>query len=526
MRKQILAILLKIDFLAVNPQLTQRARLRGKKEESLIFYLGQQIFLTSLIFIVVYGLTIFPIDFYHFPGLMSYYFLLFNGLALLQGIASINHLFFNEQGLKEYLPLPVTLQEIYLSKSLIALLNMAAYSLPCVLVFIDFGWYQRTHLVANLFLAFCLYVFLLLINYALVNLLLLLFTFIPKFAQYQKQLSQLLMITMTVLVVWSILYINQLNIHRHVRPIWLIYPMLHILRRPFSVESMTWFGILMGLTVSIICLMVWLSQYRLSRHQWQLLAANQQLIKKQKLAYSTRSLKSIIFVYHFRLVSDYRFCFQVLLASLIIPLIFIWQLAQRMPNHLFHARYSLLIALGGLFLSAYTIHPQSFIANLFSLERQNLPIMNQLPINQKKYLKQKFIFGLMLQLGINGLLYGLFLLKFPLAIANLLSGILGLIIGTFCYGSYYFIQDYLKPYLTWNDYFQLLNRKANGLKMLFLYGGQLLLQSLLLVVLDQALATRFFKIINYLGFGGIFLLSLVIGLLALKKIGKQLKNES
>lgn len=511
-----LAILLKIDFLSVNPQLTQRARLRGRKGANLIFSLLQQIFFTSLIFMVIYGLTIFPIDFYRFPGLMSYYFLLFNGLALLQGVTSIVHLFFNEQGLKEYIPLPVTLQEIYLSKSLIALLTMASYSLPCIFVFIDYGWYHRSNLFAVFLLAILIYLCLLLINYALVNLSLLIFSFVPKFAAYQKRFSQLLMIVMTILVVWSILYVNQLNIYTQVQPIPLIYPFIYIFNQPFSLTSIGWLAFLLLLTLASLSLMVWLSHNRLSRYQWQLLAVVSPTLKEKKHYRLPYTLNQFIYRYHFRLIRDYRFIFQVLLASLMIPLIFIWQLAQKLPSNLGTPNFAILILLGGVFLSAYTIHPQSFIANLFSLERQNLVIMYQLPINQFNYIKQKFIFGTCLQLVLNLALYGLFLYQFHLSIANMLCGLFGIILGTIGYGSYYFTRDYQNPYTKWTDYFQLLNRKANGFKMLLLYGGQLLAQAILLMGIYQMLDSTYIQLINLLILGLLILIIAILGYCNLK----------
>ena len=93
MNKQLIE-LIRVNLLYVNPQMTNKAREKGKKGKSLSRYLMLQFVLSGLAFLLIYSVTMFAVDFNRMPGFFTYYVALFSLLGLSQSISVIYNIFF------------------------------------------------------------------------------------------------------------------------------------------------------------------------------------------------------------------------------------------------------------------------------------------------------------------------------------------------------------------------------------------------------------------------------------------------
>ncbi|MEO2668306.1 ABC transporter, partial [Enterococcus faecium] len=87
MYKRQLLELIRVNLLYVNPQLTNKAREKGKKGKRLTIYLLSQNLFSGLIFLLIYGFAMFAMNFVKLPGFFTYYVALFGMLGLTQSIS-------------------------------------------------------------------------------------------------------------------------------------------------------------------------------------------------------------------------------------------------------------------------------------------------------------------------------------------------------------------------------------------------------------------------------------------------------
>ena len=104
MNKRQLLTLTSVNLRYANPQITDKARKKGKSGKQLTRYLIQQYLLSGLIFLLIYGLTMVALDFSRLPGFFTFYVALFGALGFSQGISNIFNVFFESQDLPAYPP--------------------------------------------------------------------------------------------------------------------------------------------------------------------------------------------------------------------------------------------------------------------------------------------------------------------------------------------------------------------------------------------------------------------------------------
>ena len=81
MRKQQFLTLTSVNLRYANPQLTDKARKKGKAGSTLTSYLLFQYAFSGVVFLLVYGLTMITLDFSQMPGFFTYYVALFGILG-------------------------------------------------------------------------------------------------------------------------------------------------------------------------------------------------------------------------------------------------------------------------------------------------------------------------------------------------------------------------------------------------------------------------------------------------------------
>lgn len=157
MNKTQLLELIRVNLRYANPQVTDRARKKGKSGKALTRALINQYLLSGVLFLFIYGMTMFFLDFSQMPGFFTYYVALFSILAFSQGISVIYNVFFESQDLPAYLPLPFRQSMIFSAKILVVALTVTPFVFPMFIVFLLTGWRSGLFLPVTIILAILLF---------------------------------------------------------------------------------------------------------------------------------------------------------------------------------------------------------------------------------------------------------------------------------------------------------------------------------------------------------------------------------
>ncbi len=153
-----LKALININLLFINPQVTDRARKKGKQGKKLTKYILFQYLMSMIIFLAIYGFSMVTIDFSKNTGYFTFYMGLFSVLALSQGISTVYNVFFESQDLAGYLPLPFRQREIFMAKMFVVALSIIPFVLPLFLMYCLTGWRSGVNSVVVLVFSLVLFV--------------------------------------------------------------------------------------------------------------------------------------------------------------------------------------------------------------------------------------------------------------------------------------------------------------------------------------------------------------------------------
>jgi len=103
MNRRQLKALMSVNLRLINPQLTDRYRKKGVSGIKLTRRLTMQFITNALVFMFIYGFTMFSYDFSKLPGMFTFYVALFILLGFSQSISGIYNIFFASKDLTSYL---------------------------------------------------------------------------------------------------------------------------------------------------------------------------------------------------------------------------------------------------------------------------------------------------------------------------------------------------------------------------------------------------------------------------------------
>ncbi len=469
MNKRQLKALLAVNLRLVNPQVTDRYRKKGKNGSDLTRKLQLQFFINTLVFIFIYGATMFSFDFSKLPGMFTFYVTLFVLLALSQSISGIYNIFFAGKDLDSYLPLPFRQKEIFFSKILIVSSNVIPFTLPLLIVFFLTGWRSGIMIPLALLLAIVVYVLVLAIILFACSLIVFGLTKTSLFRNHQSVVMNLLIAVTTVIAVGGILMMNgnqysETGASLDRTPIAIFMPLFQIFKDAFSLASGgAWLGLL-----ALLLVFGGLLKYIVLPHlNEQLTLANTASVdgsKKHKRVQRS-GLKQILDSYNFQLLKEPNLLLQVLSNSIMMPIIFIFSFAfAKVPNNL-PVKWLGVFFVAGIAFSGMTINQSSLIGNLISLDRMNFEFVKSLPISLKKYLQRKFLLGYIFQLIINTLILIVATIILKLSLAMLVALICGSAWGTYLISQHYFRRDYKLRLTNWTNVTQLFSRGGGNLGM-------------------------------------------------------------
>ncbi|WP_165003779.1 MULTISPECIES: ABC transporter [unclassified Enterococcus] len=477
--------LTRVNLRYANPQLTNKAREKGKSGKELSSYLLRQYVLSAMIFLLIYGFTMFMVDFSRMPGFFTYYMALFGILGLSQSVTIIYNVFFEGNDLQTFLPLPFRQGQIFLAKIAVVALTVAPYVLPLIVVFILTGWRSGLLLPFVILFSFLLFCLCLVLIFCLSSLIVFGLARTAFFQKHKKLVTSLLLGGSMLVAIFGILLMNNQTStfekgYTDHEVISLFIPFYYAISQPFTqIGVLSWLGVMMvaaglagGIKIGI-----------LPKLYDQLTTAMSGTEAKRKHK-KNQNLKQLLWSYHSQLVRDPNLIMQVLSSSLLTPIIFVFAFAFTGEIDLSSIDIRLIgvVFLAGVSFAFLTVNQTSFVSNMISLDRENFLFIRSLPLSMKKYLKEKFRFACCLQMFLTGgiaLVSGV-IFRMPLLFLFIL--VLGSILGSYLLSMRFFARDYRMLQLEWTNINQLFTRGSGALGLVAAMIGTIIGSVILLVL--------------------------------------------
>lgn len=519
MNSRQLFALARVNLRYLNPQVTDRLRKKGKSGRKLTQSIINQYLFSGAIFIFVYAATMFAIDYSKMPGFFTYYCALFAVLGFSQGISGIYNIFFESRDLVDYLPLPFRQFEIFLSKILVVAITIIPFMLPLLVLNFLTGLRSGVNLFLNVICS--LFSFLLMSGYVFVlsSFVVFLLTRLKFFQTHKKALTSVMLFLTMAVVLISVFWMNSQTTSVQTsttgfsdRPaLKLLLPFYMVVHAPFSVQGLlSLAGIILVLALGLLLLRV-LIVPRIFDQMIALSTPGARLTRKHK---ANQNLRQILFGYNFRLIQNPNLIMQVFSSSLMMPLIFFVSFA--FSGHFSLAglspRYFGVFFVSGFILSFLIVNQASFVANIISLDRENFDYVKALPLSQRIYLSEKFIFAALLQIALTLIvgITGILIFKVPLL--HGISLLIGMLLSTFVLSLHFFARDYRLLLTNWTSITQLFARGGGTLGQVLRLMGTMLIGVIVIVLYALASAsflplwTHFLVIAVIFGAGGIYLI--------------------
>lgn len=484
MNKTQLLELIRVNLRYANPQVTDRARKKGKSGKSLTRALINQYLLSGVLFLFIYGMTMFFLDFSQMPGFFTYYVALFSILAFSQGISVIYNVFFESQDLPAYLPLPFRQSMIFSAKILVVALTVTPFVFPMFIVFLLTGWRSGLFLPVTIILAILLFLFVLAIVFAICCLIVFGLTRTVFFKKHKKLVTSLLLGVSMAIAIVGIIFMNGQGssmetgqIDRH--PISIFLPLFHIMSGPFTASGLLSFAGLLGLFLLLMLAIYVLILPKLYEQLTDATTAKGANRRKHK---ANQNLTQLLISYNTQLLKEPNLIMQVLSNSILMPVIFIVTFAIGGSLDLSHLdfRFVGVVFLTGVALAFMTVNQTSFISNMISLDQENFNFIQSLPISMSEYMKQKFLVGLLIQSLLTGSIALIGGILFHLSLLNVVILVVGSLLGTYLLCLRFFARDYRFRLLDWTSISQLFTRGSGSVGLVFTMLGSIFISLILL----------------------------------------------
>lgn len=490
MNKNRLSELIKVNLRYANPQQTIQARKKGKTGKGLTRSLLMQYVFSMGLFLVIYGLSMVALDFSKLPGYFTYYVALFSILAFSQGITVIYNVFFESQDLQAYLPLPIRQSEIFAAKILVVTLTVMPFVFPLLVVFLLTGFRSGLFLPLALLVSIVLFLIMLGIIFSVCCLIVFGLTRTAFFKSHKKVVTSGLLVISMLLAVGGILYMNGQNISVDTATmdrgvISLFLPIYQIASRPFALNG---FISLAGLVAVLLVSLGAIKLFILPKLYEQLTAASTAKSSGKRSYKGHQNLNQLLLSYNKQLVKEPNLIMQVVSNSILMPAIFIVSFAVSGVLNLSQIDYRMtgVVFVAGMALTVMMVNQTSFISNLISLDQENFQFVKSLPLSLKVYLKQKFLVGVVIQIGLSSLvaLLGGVVTKLPWPF--ILALLAGAVLGTFLLCLHYFARDYRLLLLDWTNLDQLFSRGSGKIGLVLTMMASILVSIILLVLYGVA----------------------------------------
>lgn len=482
--------LIEVNLLFANPQVTDKARKKGKSGKKLTQSILLQYLMSGLIFCVVYGVMMFTVDFSKSIGLFTIYMALFSILGISQAVTTILNIFFESHDLPAYLPLPFKQSTIFLAKISVVVLTVVPFVLPILVLFVLTGIQSHTGIILSIILGLVLFCLFLILLFGLASIIVFGLAKTPLYRKHKKLVTTGLLFVTMIGVVIGVLLLNQNNSTAMAdssrTPIGLFVPWHRLMADFVNLASMGYFLAIIG---SILLIILVIRQWILPKFYEQLIniSADEGQIKRKIKQH--QNIGGLLVSYNVQLLKDPNLLLQVFSSSLLIPIIMLFSFGLNggINLHELDSHFATLSLVVGVIVSFLVTNPVSIVSLIISLDKENFTYTLATPLDKKYYLKIKFYVGLGVQLLLTTLLsvIVIVLLKTPWLFG--LAFLIGSFIGNYIFGSFYFWRDYRLFNSHWTNITQLFSRGSGTFGLILLpflgiiVGGLLLFGSWFIV---------------------------------------------
>lgn len=478
--------LIKVSLIYRQPELTLRERKNHKSGDQLIKKFLLMDLGSGALLAIVFGWIFLASDFIRSPGLFTLMIVWFGVVTISQEIMFIYNIFFDSRDLNAYLPLPFKMSELFLAKMLTVFWSTLPVTLPLYVMMLLTAWQAQGFFWLRVLAASLAYLLLVILLCLLGNLLVFSLTR-SKFFQYHKKIITFVLLgfSMVIIVFSYALFKDIFKVAEHVKVIAIALPFYKLIVMP------SWQAVIFSLLeiLGVIGILGWgLSKLFLRDLNAQLMSDKVTKVVKKHREFN--NLDQVLQHYNIRLLSDPTLLLQVILGSLMIPLMLmlpgLW--GQNLALQNIAGRYYGIFLLVGVCLTPLMYGTTSLGAIIISLDRENLYFIESLPLSLKRYLKNKFKIVCWLQMSLS------FVAAVSLGIITHFPWwgwvyfLIGILSATYVCTIYFFVRDWRKRYLEWVDISQLFTR-GGGQIVLFLQGAVLLLVEGIIMGIAIFLAT-------------------------------------
>lgn len=469
--------LVMVDLLQTNRQSNQNDK-RNKVTKANIWrriLLQNGLFL--FIFTMFFGTVFFDVPLAEFPGLYTQSLAFMAVFVFFQMYQLIFNLFFDDTNLSEFLSLPFSTVEFFVSKIVTIVLNTVAFLiLPFVLITM-LGW-QTGHsllwvLPIALISTLLFIIVLLLVPFALIYIL----HQIPFYLRHKKVFTILIYLLLFIGLMFFV-YSNDATqysesglLDTKTYPLFLGFYEIFIPESSLEgwLQVGSWALAAAGLGFAAF---KWMIPDLYSEDQAPS-ASRIEPKRKERGTQKTQSMRQLLLRYQLRQLQDTSFIIQVIFAKFYFPLIIIAPMlfsAGRLDASFLSEVPALwgVFVLGGLAFSFLILGEQSVSGVIISFDKENFHYFKSLPLSFLSYMKFKFWFAFALEWLIGALLVVGFSFYSKLPFVFTLSLLVGFTIGTYIFSLYFFMRDYRLLNLDWNNFTELIQRGMNQFARIFL----------------------------------------------------------
>ena len=465
--------LITVDLLQTNRQSNNNGRGKTIDKDNLKW----RIFLQNVLFLFIdgsfFGTMIFNVPLPEFPGLFTNSLGFMALFILLQVFQLIFNLFYDNANLSEYLSLPFSLGELFLSKIATILINTLSFFVIPIVLFSMLGW-QAGH---NLFLVVPIAIVLSVI--ILAALILVPFVFIhllhqSSFYRRHKKVFTIIIYIVMFVTLFAVIYSNEPVeytmtgiVDSEPNALFLGFHQIFILGSMLGgwLKVGSW-ALLVAALVGIVFKWI-VSDLYSDEKSGDLPHARKIKTRKNRVSSDKTSSKWGVFVkYQLRQLQDTAFLIQMIFSKVYFPLIFMApalfseegidaSLLAMVPNF-----WGIYLLVGALF-AMLTVGEVSISGVIISFDKENYHYIQSLPLPFQQYMRFKFWFAFAIEWLIGALILGgiAFVVNLPLLVA--LGVLVGYTIGTFIATNFYYMRDYRLLNLGWNNFTELMQRGLN-----------------------------------------------------------------
>lgn len=505
MQFQSLKELIKVNLIYSNPQVVDKQRNKEAKTGNpskippYLSVLLQNSFL-FFIFLILYGFMFYSINFAQYPGMFTTFTTLFLAMSLLQGFYVVYNLFYESKDLIYYLPLPFKGSDVFLAKLSVLALMLLPYLVPILGLLVMLGQDAGIFLPLSFLISLPLFGLISLAAFFFSVLLVHLITKLSVFKKNKQLVTTLLYSAASFGMIGIIFFLSYVNPIAEepgqVIPDMSVVPFIDVFYNLFiyPLQLSSWFGLLFWLVLVVVLgftVIKWIVPDFYSEEEVQATKSWSIKTKKRKRSVKkTETINPILWKYNFSLIQDGTLIMQRISSAIVFPIFFLGPLILNdLSLGQLSLRYWSLFFFGGFVYAFFTLNAISIIGVLISLDRENFLYLKSLPFSLKQYLKQKFIFGYLIETILPVLTAVLLILiaKLPLLLG--LVFIAGIFIGLFVLSLFYFYRDYRLLDLEWQNLTELFTRGGGNFVQVISMLGSISIGFFLIVLIAILLSS-------------------------------------